>query len=86
MATLTPKSIVPFGKYKGQSYALLLHDVPYCHYLIRGTWLKGASRELLEDCFCEPACKGGKVYGNENVWITCTVCDGKTCLSDRPYF
>ena len=84
--SLTPKSKVPFGKYKGQMYAVLLQDASYCHYLIRGTWLSGPARELLEGCYADPACRSGQMYATDDTWVTCTACNGKTCLSDRPSF
>lgn len=83
---LTPESIVPFGKYKGQKYAVLLQDVSYCHYLIRGSWLNGAARELLESCYTDPACNRGAMYAMGDVDIECVHCEGKWCLSDRPSF
>ena len=47
---LTEQSIVPFGKYRGKSYGQMLKDVEYCKWLLNGAWLKGTTREYLEDC------------------------------------
>jgi rubredoxin len=46
---ITEQSIVPFGKYKGKQYSEMIKDKSYCKYLLKGTWLKGATREFLED-------------------------------------
>lgn len=75
---------VPFGKYKGQPFHVLIADVGYCHFLIRGTWLNGATRELLEGCYSAPGCREGMMYAGEGVYVTCPGCEGSRCLLDSP--
>lgn len=81
---LTLNSIVPFGKYKGKPYRALIADVDYCHYLIRGTWLNGASRDFLEEYYTAPECQRGMMYGGEGMDMTCVHCNGRWCLSHTP--
>jgi len=47
---ISDQSIVPFGKYKGKIYAEMIKDKEYCKWLLKGTWLKGQTREFLEGC------------------------------------
>ena len=77
-------SIVPFGKYKGKLYRVLIADVDYCHYLIRGSWLNGAARELLEEYYTMPECRGGMMYACEGIYVTCVHCSGRGCLTGEP--
>lgn len=82
--SLTLDSIVPFGKYKGKPYRALIADVDYCHYLIRGTWLGGASRDLLEEYYSAPGCREGMMYACSGEYVTCVSCGGSRCLLDEP--
>ena len=73
---ITKQSIVSFGKFKGQKYEVMLRDADYCKYLIRGTWLNGDSRVLLESFYpCENnECSGGKVYLADDCFRPCQDC------------
>lgn len=51
---LTLDTIVPFGKYMGKTYREMVQDRGYCKWLLNSTWLKGPSREFLEDYFNIP--------------------------------
>jgi hypothetical protein len=55
---ITLETIVPFGKYMGKTYKEMVQDRGYCKWLLGSTWLKGPSREFLEDYFDIPkVCK-----------------------------
>jgi len=52
--TITLETIVPFGKYKGKTYGQMVQNKTYCNWLLGSPWLKGPSREFLEEYFQRP--------------------------------
>jgi uncharacterized protein (DUF3820 family) len=40
--------VVPFGKYRGKPYDVLLADRPYCSWLLSQTWFSGKLRNIIE--------------------------------------
>lgn len=52
--TITLDTIVPFGKYRGKTYGEMTKDAHYCRWLLNGLWLKGTSRDFLEEYFKVP--------------------------------
>jgi hypothetical protein len=51
---ITLDTTVPFGKYLGKTYREMVQDRGYCKWLLNSTWLKGPSREFLEEYFQRP--------------------------------
>jgi hypothetical protein len=51
---ITLDTIVPFGKYMGKTYGQMVKDRGYCKWLLGSPWLKGLSREFLEEYFQKP--------------------------------
>ena len=51
---ITLDTIVPFGKYMGKTYGQMVQDRGYCKWLLGSPWLKGPSREFLEEYFKMP--------------------------------
>jgi hypothetical protein len=51
---ITLDTIVPFGKYQGKTYGQMVQNTAYCKWLLGSLWLKGASREFLEEYFKVP--------------------------------
>ena len=75
--TISEQSIVPFGKYKGKTYSEMIKGKGYCKWLLNGTWLKGQSREFLEDCMRCNLCSNPDIR-----LLECPLCSGKCRLSD----
>jgi len=74
---ITEQSIVPFGKYKGKQYSEMIKDQSYCKYLLKGTWLLGATRGFLENyypCENDGECQNGRVYLTDGVYRPCEFC------------